>query len=129
MIIERGDIMDRDVERRRAEERKLAQLIINNPELEVLCLCDEECGGDEPALGEIYHSMIDAYVINSDGLYLFKSDTSDPKKADDLTMDDVEFLEKVFGEDQVDEMTDEEMLENYQNIEWTACIRVRIGPV
>ena len=121
--------MDRDDERRRAEERKLAQLIINNPELEVLCLCDEECGGYERAVGEIAHSMIDAYVINSDCLYLFKSDTSDPKKADDLTSDDVELLEKIFGEDQVDEMTDEEMLENYQSIAWTACIRVRIAPV
>ena len=95
----------------------------------MLFWCDENCGGDEPALGEIYHSMIDAYVINSDSLYLFKNNTSDPEKADDLTSDDVELLEKVFGEDQVDEMTDEEMLENYQSIEWTACIVVRIGPV
>lgn len=125
--------MDRYEESRKQEERKLAQLIINNPELEVVCLCDEECGGEERAVGEIAHSMIDAYTMGtncySEGRYYFKSDTSDPKKADDLTMDDVEFLEEVFGEDQVDEMTDEEMLDNYQNIEWTACIRVRIAPM
>lgn len=121
--------MDRDDERRRAEERKLAQLIINNPELEVLCLCDEECGGDEPAVGEIYCSLIDAYVIDEDGLYCFKSDTSNPQKADDMTSDDIELLEKVYGDDQVDEMTDEEVFENYQNIEWTACIVVRIWAV
>jgi hypothetical protein len=125
--------MDRDDERRRAEERKLAQLIINNPELEVLCLCDEECGGEDRAVGEIAHSMIDAYTLGTncygEERYYFKSDTSDPKKADDLTYDDVEFPEKIFGENEVDEMTDEEMVENYQNIEWTACIRVRIAPV
>lgn len=99
MIIERGDIMDRDDERRQQEERKLAQLIINNPELEVLCLCDGECG-----------------------------DVSDPKDPADLGFDALNLLEAVFGEYELERMTKKEAFENFQNIEWTSCIAVRISP-
>lgn len=124
--------MDRDDERRRAEERKLAQLIINNPELEVVCLCDEECGGEDRAVGEIAHSMIDAYTMGTncygEEQYYFKSDVSDPKDPDDIGSDAFDLLEAVFGEFEVERMTDEEAFENFQNIEWTSCIAVRVAP-
>jgi len=124
--------MDRDDERRQQEERKLAQLIINNPELEVLCLCDGECGGEDLAVGEIAHSMIDAYTMGTncygEEQYYFKSDVSDPKSPDDIGADAFDLLEAVFGEVDASVMTDEEAFENFQNIEWTACIALRISP-
>ena len=124
--------MDRYEEKRQQEERKLAQLIINNPELEVVCLCDEECGGEDRAVGEIAHSMIDAYTMGTNCFgeeqYYFKSDVSDPKDPDDLSSDAFDLLEAVFGEVDTSVMTDEEAFENFQNIEWTACIAVRIAP-
>ena len=124
--------MDRYEEGRKQEERKLAQLIINNPELEVLCLCDGECGGEDLAVGEIAHSMIDAYTMGTNYYgeeeYYFKSDVSDPKDPADLGFDALNLLEAVFGEYELERMTKKEAFENFQNIEWTSCIAVRISP-
>ena len=114
------------------DEVKLAQLILNNPGLELLCSCDEDCGGDEPAMGKISWVSIDEYIIadryNGDSVYYFKSDTNDVTDASDVTEDVMNVLIAKLGADIVDNLSEAEMAQEFQRIEWTPCIHIYISP-
>ena len=114
------------------DEVKLAELILNNLGLEVLCSCDEECGGDEPAMGKISWVSIDEYIIadryNGDSVYYFKSDTDDVKDINDITEGVVNILIAKLGAEIADNLSDAEIVKEFNNVKWTPCIHIYISP-
>lgn len=114
------------------DEVKLAELILNNLGLEVLCSCDEDCGGDEPAMGKISWVSIDEYIIadryNGDSVYYFKSDIDDVTDSSDITDAVMNVLIAKLGEDMVDNLSETEMVKKFWHIKWTPCIHIYISP-